>query len=95
MKTNPLSVNKEKISSFTFPKGDVLSGSEHIQKRRDDLEMATRLGNNYRRKVKIVFEDAEGVKQVETTIWAAMEKNIALKGGTNIPIRRIHEVKIF
>ena len=40
------------------------------------------------------FEDSEGLKQVETTIWATTDKRIILKGGVVIPIIRIHEVKI-
>jgi len=56
------------------------------------LLKATRLGNVLRNKVKIVFEDALGIKAVETTVWATTERNIALKGGTIIPIHRILEV---
>jgi hypothetical protein len=59
-----------------------------------DLERATALGNVEHNKIKITFEDSEGLKQVETTIWATTDKRIILKGGVVIPIIRIHEVKI-
>ena len=59
-----------------------------------DLERATTLGNVEQTKIKIIFEDTESIKQVETTIWATTDKRIILKGGVVIPISRIHEVKI-
>lgn len=38
----------------------------------------TKLGNLHHGKVSIVFEDDEGVKQVDTTIWATGLKYICL-----------------
>ena len=52
-----------------------------------------KLGNSKKFKVHIIFEDKEGLKKVETTIWGVTEKNIILKRGTLIPIHRIHEIK--
>ena len=43
-------------------------------------------------KIKIVFKDESGLKSVFTTIWATGEKNIVLKRGVIIPIRRIVDV---
>ena len=57
------------------------------------IERAMRLGNAYKGKVKIVFEDNEGLKAVETTIWGVTDKNILLKQTTLIPIRRVHEIR--
>mgnify|MGYP006144176067 CR=1 FL=1 len=53
------------------------------------------LGNASKGKVKIIFEDVEGMKKVETTIWGFTDKNVILKKTTIIPIRRIHEVKFY
>ncbi len=44
--------------------------------------------------MRIEFEDDEGLKAVETTIWATGQKYICLKGGVWLPISRIREVKI-
>lgn len=57
------------------------------------LEEATRLGNGYHTKVGIVFHDDEGLKRVNTTIWATGQKYICLKGGMWIPIDHIVELK--
>lgn len=91
----PTIIEKEVVDSLTFPKEEVLSTPEEISQRRLFLEKGTILGNNHRVKFKIIFEDNEDVKQVETTIWATTENNILLKRGMIIPIHRIHEIKIF
>lgn len=90
----PIIVSKESISNLIFPNTEVLKLKEDITSRMLDLERATTLGNVEHSKIKIIFEDSEGLKQVETTIWATTDKRIILKGGVVIPIIRIHEVKI-
>jgi uncharacterized protein (UPF0248 family) len=92
---SPKLVQKEEIAYFLFPKDEVLKKSEEIKTRRADLERATTLGNVERGKIKIIFEDNQGLKKVETTIWATTEKNIILKGGVFIPIHRIHQISIY
>lgn len=87
-------IEKEKISDLKFPSDEVLKTKEEIAQRRADLEKATTLGNAHRGKIKIIFEDSEGLKKVETTIWATTEKNIILKQGVTIPICRIHQVRL-
>lgn len=91
----PLHVSKESIASLHFPSNEVLDSELAIKNRHKDLERATTLGNIEHSKIKIVFEDSEGLKQVETTIWATTDKRIILKGGVVIPIHRIHEVKFY
>ncbi len=91
---NPIIVSKESIANLSFPAAEVLQSREEIKNRMLDLERATTLGNVEQTKIKIIFEDTESIKQVETTIWATTDKRIILKGGVVIPISRIHEVKI-
>lgn len=91
---HPIIVSKENIANLTFPNSEVLKSKDDITSRMLDLERATTLGNVEHTKIKIIFEDSEGLKQVETTIWATTDKRIILKGGVVIPIIRIHEVKI-
>lgn len=88
-------VAKENISQLTFPKEDVLVDEIAKIERKKRVERAMRLGNTRKSKVRIIFEDVEGKKTVETTIWGVTEKNIILKQTTIIPIRRIHEIKFF
>lgn len=91
----PVLVQKEEIVNFRFPAQEVLLTPDAIKIRRRELERCTTLGNMERNKIKIIFEDIDGLKKVETTIWATTEKSIILKGGVTIPIHRIREIKIY
>lgn len=90
----PSLVEKEEIDNLKFPNGEVLQSSDDIRKRDSDIRMALTLGNIEHNKIRIVFEDSEGLKQVETTIWGVTDKRIILKQGIVVPIHRIHELKI-
>ena len=83
-------IEKEEVSKMTFHKEMDIEQHEEL---RQQLEQATRLGNGYHSKVSIYFQDDEGPKRVETTIWATGAKYICLKGGVWIPIDHIVEVK--
>ena len=87
-------IQKEDLNHLNFPNEEVLSGTEAIEARRKNLEQAVVLGNTYKGKTKIVFEDGAGIKQVETHIWGLTDKRVILKQGIVIPIHRIHEVKL-
>jgi uncharacterized protein (UPF0248 family) len=87
-------VEKNIIAGLHFPLQDVLKSVETVSQRRADAERAMLLGNNYKGKVKIIFEDNGGMKQVETTIWSVTEKYVLLKTGMQIPLHRIHEIRI-
>lgn len=90
--TNIQKIEKEIISEMSFPKEDVLSNADERRQRRNELDRALILGNVDHSKVKIIFSDMTGMKQVETTIWAVTEERIILKSGMVIPIRRIHQI---
>jgi uncharacterized protein (UPF0248 family) len=91
---NVPTVQKETLSASIFPREEVLKSKESAVERRNLLERATILSNLYHNKVKIVFEDREGSKMVDTTIWATTESSIMLKGGIVIPIHRIHSIDL-
>ena len=88
-------IEKEEITEFSFPAGDVLKTEEERSERLARIEKGTRLGNSSKRKVKIIFEDVDGLKKVETTIWGFTDKNVILKKTTIIPIRCVHEIKFY
>mgnify|MGYP006088603847 CR=1 FL=1 len=92
MKTvnKPTLIEKEVISSLSFNSN--LKVDQHPMLN-DQIKNATRLGNSYRTKVSILFVDDQGLKRVDTTIWASGAKYICLKGGIWIPINRIVEVR--
>ena len=87
-------VEKENVGTLHFPKTEVITDEASQKLRLKDLTDATILGNIEHNKVKIIFEDDNGVKYTETTIWATGEKNIVLKSGITIPLHRIHRIII-
>ena len=89
----PETIDKEKVAELHFPESDVLVSSDDIQRRTYELERASQLGNGDHVKIKIIFEDTDSIKQVETTVWAVTKERVVLKHGITIPIRRIHEIK--
>ena len=89
-----LPIQKEEVKHLNFPDQEVISSPVDIEQRRILLERAVVLGNTYKGKATIVFEDSEGIRQIETHIWGLTDKRVILKQGTVIPIHRIHEVKL-
>ena len=89
----PVSIEKESIRELRFPDTEVLLNADAIKIRQANLERALTLGNLEHNKIKIVFEDADGLKQVETTVWGVTDKRVILKQGVLIPIHRIHDIK--
>ena len=92
--SSPVLIQKENISGLKFPETEVLDSKEKIKARSANLERALKLGNLEHNKIAIVFEDSEGLKQVETTVWGVTDRRVILKKGVVIPIHRIHEVHV-
>jgi len=85
----PTLIEKELIPQLKFVNDSKIKQQEGLMEK---LMEATKLGNIHHGKVAIVFEDDEGLKQVETTIWATGLKYICLKGGVWLPIAKIHKI---
>ena len=89
----PTITQKEEVSQLSFPSGEVLINSEDITSRITSLHYASKLGNRDHYKVKIIFQDDEAMRKVETTVWDVTDKMVLLKMGVGIPIHRVHVVK--
>lgn len=90
----PVVIEKEEVANLRFPAQEVLVSEDEIKLRRAELDKALKLGNVEHGKIRVVFEDDNGLKQIETTIWGVTDKRIILKHGIVLPIHRIHEIKI-
>jgi hypothetical protein len=86
----PVLIEKESIPSLNFKEDIKVHQQSDLMSR---LEEATKLGNLHQGKIAIIFQADEGLKRVETTIWATGAKYICLKGGLWLPIHRISEIK--
>ena len=87
-------IEKENIPSLVFPSEHIQRTSQEEALLRKELQNATILGNIEKNKIKIYFEDNQGLKMVETTIWATGKENITLKAGVIVPIHRIRKIDI-
>jgi hypothetical protein len=85
-------IDKEEIAQLHFPKEDVLFEKEDLDDRCKKLNNALSIGNLEHAKVTILFQDIEGLKKVDTTIWGVTDKEIILKKGVIIPIHRIENI---
>jgi len=84
-------IEKEIIPSLSFT--DASEVEQHPELSRQ-IQKALLLGNTHKLKVKIIFQDDEGVKKVDTTLWASGSKFVCLKGGVWIPMNRLIEIEI-
>ncbi len=82
-------IKKEQIQFLHFPHQEVLDNKREKRNRYQKLKRAMSLGNLEHVKVKIVFADDEGTKEVETTVWGITERSVILKQSTVIPLERI------
>ncbi|MCT4560279.1 MAG: hypothetical protein N4A41_02790 [Crocinitomicaceae bacterium] len=87
----PVLVEKEEIANMTFNKpADIYPQADLTRKISD----AMLLGNSYHTKVSIVFFDDEGLKRVNTTIWASGNKYLCLKGGLWLPVDHVVDIEL-
>ena len=87
-------IPKETIPSLRFPHQAVPLSAEEHRDIMEKLAWATRLGNAEHGKCRIHFKDDEGVKAVETTIWAFDNDHIVLKYGMTIPVGRVLAIEV-
>ncbi len=83
-------VAKENIPQLSFSKSSQPKLNPRIVR---ELDIAMRAGNTDKVKYRIEFSTNSGVKQVETTVWAAGDKYVCLKGGVWIPIANILDIR--
>jgi hypothetical protein len=88
------SIVKEEINRIRFVAEDVLVSDDQKSLRRSELNKAMMLGNSEKSKSKIVFATNEGLKKVETTVWAVDDCEVVLKAGIFIPIHAICHVAL-
>ncbi len=87
-------IPKERIPGLRFPQDPLAITMDQRRSMLRTLQVATRLGNAEHGKCRIVFQDDQGLKAVETTIWAFDPENIVLKYGTTIPVSRVVSIEI-
>ncbi|MCU0422564.1 MAG: hypothetical protein MUC81_07100 [Bacteroidia bacterium] len=87
-------IEKEQIPSLKFSSFEVLNTPEEKLERRANIEKAMLIGNSSKSKSKIFFMTEEGLMEVETTVWAATDDSVTLKGGVIIPLHCITKTEL-
>jgi tRNA A37 threonylcarbamoyladenosine synthetase subunit TsaC/SUA5/YrdC len=87
-------IEKEELQTLHFATTEVLTDAAARIHRKNLLHEAMMLGNDFKQKVRIIFQTTEGIYAVETTVWAATDSHIELKAGKDMPIHCILEVVI-
>ncbi len=90
--TGTLRIEKEFIKSCVFVNGRNQLAVDARKQNDKKLYRAMLLGNGFRNKVKIYFTTTEGLRMVETTVWAYTERFVMLKGGVFIPVDAVVNV---
>jgi len=89
----PKRIDKNEICRLQFPNQPLDHSKEKLNYITKAIRKALRIGNAYKIKIKIVFYDTTGLKEVETTVWNSTTDNVVLKNGICIPFNRVVDVK--
>lgn len=88
-----LLIEKEQIQDLNYPS----TVSEKSKATKNELmakcQKAMTLGNLHKVKCSILFNDSEGLKKVNTTIWSLLEEHIVLKGGVSLNLRYVEDIE--
>lgn len=81
-------IEKETIAVDKIIPATTILSEELINK----LSTTSRLGNEFKGKATITFNTIDGIKKVNTTVWAVTENFIQLKNNIHIPIKSIIDI---
>ena len=82
-------IGKEEIPALKI----IPASEDHTKELNNKLRGAMRLGNEFKSKASIIFQTDQGVKRVETTVWAVTEHFIQLKNGVVIPVKSLIDIE--
>lgn len=94
MMMNAEMIEKAALKTCAFAKTKEKFTDYEVRERNRSLYLAMLMGNNYSSGARIVFNTAEGYKEVLSTIWATTERYILLKGGNTIPLDAITSIEL-
>lgn len=70
----------------------VPANQNHLEELRGKLNLAQRLGNEFKSKADITFNTKGGAKTVSTTVWAVTQEFLQLKNGIHIPLNSLVDI---
>lgn len=87
-------ISRDQIRGLNCSQDDVLKLETEKVTRRHAIHHALKQSKGFFTKASITFETAQGLKQVDSVIWASTEKYIVLQGGITLPICCIRKVSV-
>jgi hypothetical protein len=88
------SINKEQIPELECSPTEVLTCHEEIEVRKASIDRAAYLSKSFYLKARIIFDTSKGTKEVLTTIWAATDNFIVMKGGVTLPVHCVRGISV-
>lgn len=88
-------IEKENIPKLKNTFTTLIKTSAGIKKRLRLLQLARRLGNTFKGKVRITFCARHTMYEVRTTVWNVTDKFVSFKGGVIIPVDSIDRIHLF
>lgn len=86
-------MNAELIEKETIAVDKIIPATTTLSEELSNkLFTTSRLGNEFKSKATITFNTTDGVKKVNTTVWAVTERFIQLKNNVHIPIKSIIDI---
>lgn len=92
IESNVVLIDTEEIVLLHFPKEDVLFSKDEQASRQLQVEKIAEDEHLKMSTFRILFQDIEGLKAVQTGIWALTQKEVILKKGITIPLQRILKI---
>jgi predicted phosphohydrolase len=89
---NAILIEKEQITDLHYPSQVSEKSKDSMSELLSKCKTALSLGNLHKVKCTIFFNDSEGLKKVNTTIWGLMDEYIVLKGGVNLNLRYVEDI---
>ena len=87
-------INKSQLKQCNFIKSpEAISQGEQREGNRS-LHLNMLLSHKRKSKVRIIFNTAEGYREISTSIWGTTEKLILLNEGSSIPVESVTSIKM-
>ena len=87
-------ISDGEIRFLHFPEEDVFFGMNERYDRNKTVQRTIANGIVSETKVRIEFQDVEGQKIIETSIWEVSCHKVILRNGDSIPIHRIVRIDL-
>jgi hypothetical protein len=91
---NNKEINKTQLKQCNFIKSPLCLNENEQRHSNRDLHLNMLLSNKGKSKVRIVFNTADGYREISTSVWGKTEKLILLNEGSAIPVESVSSIRL-